>query len=295
MLKQVFFDEGQSVSAGQRLFQIDPAPFEAVLTAAKAASENATGNADRLEGLAKKGYAIVQDYRNARAIADQAEAAYRQAQINLSYTDVRAPISGRTGSVTVKSGNVVSPADSAQLVVINEMRPIQVQFSIPQQFLSRVRQFQAQPGIKVTVSGDQGAGILDQGILVFIDNAVNANTGTIALKARLPNEHEQLWPGQYVDVSMQVTVEPRAVVVPQTAVQTGQNGSYIYLDARGRAESRDVKVDRQIGNLAVISAGLSGNERVVVRAPRNLRSGMKITEAIGSASLPAEIKLLNSQ
>src|SRR5882724_7236328 len=150
MLKQVFYTEGQSVSAGQRLFQIDPAPFDAVLASTKAASENATGNADRLEGLAKKGYAIVQDYRNARALADQAQAAYRQAQINLSYTDLHAPIAGRTGSVTVKSGNVVSPNDVAQLVVINEMRPIQVQFSIPQQFLARVRQYQARPGIKVT-------------------------------------------------------------------------------------------------------------------------------------------------
>src|SRR5258708_2774266 len=229
MVKEGFLTEGQSVSTGQRLFQIDPAPFDAVLACTKAAAETATGNEDRVEGLAKKGYAIVQDYRNARALADQAQAAYRQAQINLSYTDLHAPIAGRTGSVTVKSGNVVSPADVAQLVVINEMRPIQVQFSIPQQFVARVRQYQARPGNKVTISGDKGEGKLDEGALVFIDNTINTNTGTIMLKARLPNEREQLWPGQYVNVSMQLTVEPKAMVVPQTAIQTGQNGNFVYV------------------------------------------------------------------
>jgi RND family efflux transporter MFP subunit len=295
MLKQVFFTEGQYVSIGQRLFQIEPAPFEAALASARAASENATGNADRLEAIAKKGYVTLQDFRNARALATQAEAAYRQAQINLSYADVRAPISGRTGSVTVKSGNIVSPTDTAQLVVINEMQPIQVQFSIPQQYLGRVRQFQARPGIKVTVSGDRGAGSLDEGVLVFIDNAVNANTGTVTLKARLPNEREQLWPGQFVDVSMQLTVEPKAVVVPQTAIRTGQGGNFVYIVVQGRAETRDVKVDRQVGELAVLSAGLAGNEQVISRAPRGLRSGMKIVPAGSFASLPAEVTLPNAR
>jgi RND family efflux transporter MFP subunit len=288
MLKQVFFREGQSVSKGQRLFQIEPAAFEAALASARAAAENARGNADRLEAIAKKGYVTQQDYRNARALADQAEAAYRQAQINLAYADVRAPISGRTGSVAVKSGNVVAPSDALQLVVINEMQPILVQFSIPQQFLARVRQYQTRSGIKVTI-GDQGTGPLDQGVLVFIDNAVNTNTGTVTLKAQFPNAHEQLWPGQYVDVSMQLTVEHKAVVVPQTAIQTGQTGNYVFLVVRGKAEATDVKVDRQIGELAVLSAGLVGDEQVIVRVPRGLRSGKKIVPAVAVASLPAEV------
>ena len=181
MLTQVFFKEGESVSKGQRLFQIEPAPFEAALASAMAASENAKGNADRLETIAQKGYVTQQDYRNARALADQAAGAFRQAQINLSYTDLRAPIGGRTGSVTVKSGNIVSPSDAAQLVSINEMQPILVQFNLAQQFLPRIRQYQAKPGIHVSVADDKGAGKLDEGALVFIDNAVNANTGTITL------------------------------------------------------------------------------------------------------------------
>jgi RND family efflux transporter MFP subunit len=293
MLKELFFREGQSVTKNQRLFQIEPAPFEAALASARAASENAKGNADRLETIANKGYVTQQEYRNARALADQAAGAYQQAQINLSYTDIRAPIAGRTGSVTVKSGNVVSPADPAQLVAINEMQPIEVQFSVPQQFLSRVRQYQARPGISVSVADDRGVGKLDVGALVFIDNAVNTNTGTIALKAQMPNDHEQLWPGQYVNVSMQLTVEPKAVVVPQTAIQTGQNGNYIFVVQRGKAEARDVTVDRQIGDLAVLSTGLAGDEQVIVKVPRNLRAGMRVTPAT-SVSLPAEVTLPTS-
>jgi membrane fusion protein, multidrug efflux system len=293
MLNQVLFKEGQFVSKGQHLFRIEPAPFEAALAAARAASENAKGNADRLEAVVKKGYVTQQDYRNVRAMADQAEAAYRQAQINLSYTDLRAPISGRTGAVTVKSGNIVSPADAAQLVAINEMQPILVQFSVPQQFLARVRQYQAAPGISVTVTDDKGVGKLDEGTLVFIDNTVNTNTGTITLKAQMPNTHEQLWPGQYVNVSMQLTVEPKAVVVPQTAIQTGQNGNYVYIVDQGKAQARDVTVDRQMGDFGVLSTGLAGNERVIVKVPRGLRGGMKVTPAPG-VSVPAEIALPKS-
>jgi RND family efflux transporter MFP subunit len=294
MLKEVFFKEGQFVSKGQPLFQIEPAPYEAAQSSAKAAAQNAKANADRLETIAKKGYVTQQDYGNARALADQAEAAYKQAQINLSYTDIRAPIAGRTGSVTTKSGNIVSPADAAQLVAINEMQPILVQFNIPQQFLARVRQYLVRPGISVRVADDKGGGELDEGVLVFIDNAVNTNTGTITLKAQVPNQHEQLWPGQYVDVSMQLTVEPKAVVVPQTAIQTGQTGNFVYVVAQGKAQATEVKVDRQVGDLAVISAGLVGDEQVVLRVPRALRSGTKIAPITAVTSPPAEITLPKS-
>jgi RND family efflux transporter MFP subunit len=289
MLKQVFFKEGQFVSKGQRLFQIESAPFEAALASARAASENARGNADRLESIAKKGYVTQQDSRNARALSDQAEAAYKQAQINLSYTNLVATIAGRTGSVTAKSGNIVTPADAAPLVSINEMQPILVQFSVPQQFLSRVRQYQARPGISVSVADDKGTAKLDVGALVFIDNAVNTNTGTITLKAQMPNDHEQLWPGQFVDVSMQLTVEPNAIVVPQTAIQTGQNGNYVYVVEHGKAEVREVRVDRQMGDLAVLSAGLTGNELVIVKVPRDLGAGTKVSAAAAVSSPPAEV------
>jgi multidrug efflux system membrane fusion protein len=283
MLREVLFTEGQSVSAGQRLFRIEQAPYQAAFDAANAAWENAKGNADRLEALVQQRFVTPQDYRNARTLANQAEAARRQAQINLAYTDVRAPISGRTGSMAVKSGNIVSPSDATQIVTINQMRPIQVQFSLPQQFLPRLRQYQAQHSIRVRISSEDGSVMLDEGTLVFIDNTVNASSGTVTLKARLANEQEQLWPGQYVGVSVQLTLEPRAVVVPQTAVQTGQDRSYVYVVAGDTARAQDITVDRQVGDLAVISAGLAGDERVVRRSPRNLRSGMKVLPGGGEA------------
>ena len=285
MLKQVFFTEGQNVSAGQRLFLIDPAPFQAALTSAKAAWESTKANADRFEPLVKRGFVTPQDYLNARAAADQAEAAYQQAQINLSYTDIRAPIAGRTGSLAVKSGNVVGPTDTAPLVVVNQMQPIQVQFNLAQQFLPRVRDYDARHSLKVDITHEDGSGDLDQGRLVFIDNAVSASTGTVMFKASMPNRQEQLWPGQYVGVTLQLTLQAQAVVVPQSAVLTGQQGNYVYVVESGVAQQRDIKVDRQIGDLAVITAGLKGGERIVTQVPRNLRPGLHVN-ADPDAQLP---------
>jgi len=294
-LTKVLFTEGHAVVVGQHLFQIEPAPFEAALRSAKAVWENAKGNADRVDALIKQGYVSQQDYRAVHSAAEQAAAAYTQAQINLSYADVRAPISGRTGSLTVKSGNVVSPGDVAPLVTINQMKPIQVTFSVPQQFLPRVRRYWAKGRIKVSATGDDGGVELDTGELVFIDNAVNLSAGTITLKAQFPNEREQLWPGQYVGVTLQLTVETEAVVVVQSAVQLGQHGSFVYLIADGEAQSRDITVDRQIGDLAVVSTGLRGGDRVVSRAPRNLRSGMRIVPAAGAQVPSAEVTLPDSR
>jgi multidrug efflux system membrane fusion protein len=291
MLTKVLFTEGQAVSAGQHLFHIEPAPFEAAERSAKAAWENAKGNADRLELVLGKGYVSQQDYRNVRSTAEQAAAAYTQAQINLSYTDIRAAISGRTGSLAVKSGNVVSPSDVAPLVTINQLKPIQVQFSIPQQFLPRVRRYRAEGRIKVTITGDDGAGELDTGKLVFVDNAVNSSAGTITLKAQCPNDHEQLWPGQYVGVSLQLTSEPKAVVVDDTSIQVGQHGNFVYLVVDGKAMAQDITVDRQVGALAVVSLGLSGGDRVVSRVPRNLRSGMSVVAAAAAPVPPAQVNL----
>jgi multidrug efflux system membrane fusion protein len=277
MLKEVYFTEGQNVEAGQKLFLIDPAPFQAALASAKAAWENAKANADRLQPLAKQDFATPQEYENARATADQAEAAYQQAQINLSYTDMRSPITGRTGSLSVKSGNIVAPTDVAPLVAVNQMQPIQVQFQLAQQFLPQVRDYDAKHNLKVTITREDGSGHLDDGKLVFIDNTVNTVTGTVMFRANLPNKQEQLWPGQYVGVALQLAVQQNAVVVPQSAILTGQQGNYIYVVKDGVAQTQDVKVDRQIGDLAVISSGLKGDEKIVTEVPRNLRPGLHVT------------------
>lgn len=293
VLKQVFFQEGQYIRQGQRLFQIDPAPFEAALASAKAAWENAKANADRLAPLAKQDYATQQELDNAQAAADQAQAAYQQAQINLGYTDIRAEVAGRTGSLAVRTGNVVAPSDATPLVVINQMKPILVQYVIPQQALEDVRKYQAGHPIKVIVNHENGIGEIDEGGLVFIDNAVNTSTGTVMLKARMPNRLEQLWPGQYVNVEMQLAVQKNAVVVPQTSVQTGQNGNFVYLVKDGDAVVQDVKVDRQVGDLVVIGSGLHGGEQVITLVPRNLRPDMKV-QAVGRDSTPAPLVQLPS-
>ena len=295
MLTQVLFTEGQTVSAGQHLFNIEPAPFQAAERSAKAAWENAKGNADRVQPMLEKGYVSQQDYRNVRSAAEQAAAAYTQAQINLSYTDVRAAISGRTGSLTVKSGNVVSPGDVAPLVTINQMKPIQVQFSIPQQLLPRVQRYRAEGQIKVTITRDDGGGVLDTGKLVFVDNAVNSSAGTVTLKAQCPNDREQLWPGQSVGVTLQLTSEPNAVVIEDTSVQEGQRGSFVYRVVDGKALAHDITVDRRVGGLAVVSSGLTGGEQIVSRVPRNLRSGTRVAFAAAAPIPRAEVTLPASQ
>ena len=295
MLKQVSFTEGQYVDAGAPLFQIDPAPFQAALASAKAAAENAKANADRLAPLAKQDYATQQEYDDAKAAADQAEAALEQAQINLSYTHIQAPIAGRTGSLSVKSGNIVSTTDVNPLVIINQMQPIQVQFNLAQQFLPEIRQYQAKHGIKVAITREDGSGDLDEGALVFIDNAINTSTGTVMLKASLPNRQEQLWPGQYVGVTVQLALQADAVVVPQSAVLTGQDGNYVYVVVDGKAEQRDIKVDRQIGDLAVVASGLKGGEQIVTLVPRTLRPGMTVSAGADQATPAPVVSLPGSQ
>ncbi|MGH8283379.1 MAG: efflux RND transporter periplasmic adaptor subunit [Gammaproteobacteria bacterium] len=276
VLKQVFFTEGQYVHQGQRLFLIDPAPFQAALASAKAAYLTAKAQADREAPLAAKDYISPQDYEAAVATATQAQAALQQSRINLSYTDIRSPIEGLTGNLAVKAGNVVSTTGATPLVTINQMKPILVQYNIPQKFLPEVRQYDAQHSIKIFITNEDGNGDLGSGNLVFIDNTVNTATGTVMLKAEIPNKNVQLWPGQYVGVNTQLTVQPKAVVVPATAVQSGQDGNFVYEVVADKAQVQNVVVNRQVGDLAVITSGLKGGERVITQVSRNLRPGLAV-------------------
>jgi multidrug efflux system membrane fusion protein len=282
LLKQVLFTEGDPVRLGQRLFLIDPAPLRAELDAARAARDSTRANLERLAALVQGNYVTPQEFINARASAEQAQAAYRRAAINLSYTDIRAGVAGRSGGLTVRAGNLVAPTDAAPLVTINQTRPIEVQFNLAQQFLPRLRAAQARGPLGVVVLREDGAGELDRGTVVFVDNAVNANSGTLALKARVPNEREQLWPGQFVSLRLQLALEPRALTVPETAVQTGPAGNYLYVVAAGRAMQRAVEVDRHQDDLAVIASGVREGEPIVERVPGNLRPGTAV-----SASAPS--------
>jgi RND family efflux transporter MFP subunit len=283
LLRHVYFSEGQAVAKGQRLFLIAPDQYETALSAAQAEWENAKANADRLAPLVGKEYATTQEYDNARAAAEQAQAALKQARINLAYTDIRAPIAGRTGTIGAKAGNLVAPADTTPLVIINQIKPILVQYSIPQQLLPELRRYQKQGSIHIFITNEDGSGNLGEGVLVFVDNTVNTDTGTVLLKARVSNKDEQLWPGQYVGVRTRFAVQNDAIVVPQSAVQTGQNGNFVYVVEQDKAVIRPVQVDRQIGDSAVIASGLKAGETVITRAPRNLRPGLQVV----SVDLPA--------
>jgi multidrug efflux system membrane fusion protein len=221
------------------------------------------------------------------ATAAQTKAKLQQAKINLSYTRIVSPIDGLTGSVTVKSGNVVSPADSAPLVTINQMKPILVQYNLAQQFLPEIRKYNAQHDVKVFITNEDGTGARGEGKLVFIDNTVNTATGTVMFKAEVANKNIQLWPGEYVGVNTRLAVQADAVTIPDSAVQSGQDGNFVYEVVDGVAKVQKVTVDRVVGSLAVIRSGLDGGELVVTQVPRSLRSGLAVTTNAPADAAPA--------
>ena len=282
LLQRVYFKEGQTVNKGERLFLIDPSTYRAAVDSARSAWQNAKSQQDRLAPLATRDYVTPQEYETARAAAEQAQAALTQAEINLAHTEITAPITGRSGSLSVKAGNLVAPTDAAALVSINQMSPILVQYTLPQTDLPLLQQYQAQHGIRVFVTHEDGSGDLGSGDLVFVDNTINADSGTVMLKARLDNSAQKLWPGQYVGVRTQLAMQAGALVVPMTAVLSGQDGNYVYVVEQGKAATRPVKVDRQVGALAVVASGLKAGETVVSRVPRNLRPGLAVKPITGS-------------
>ncbi len=290
-LIEVYFTEGADVNAGDRMFLIDPGPSRAAVAQARAqlardraAMDSALSQYRRLEPLAKKEYASAQEIESARGAMMQAQsvvesdkAALEQAQINLDRTLVKAPIAGRTGSLAVKVGNVVGPSDATPVVVINQLQPIQVEFSIPQSSLGAVQEALARGDVPVRVSGEQAGQALGEGRLVFVDNAVNPSTGTVRLKAEVTNRDLRLWPGAFVTVTVTLKVEQDAILVPELAVQPGAAGSYVFLvDAEAKVSLQNVTVARQHGGDVVISAGLKGGETIVARPPRDLSPGMSI-------------------
>jgi multidrug efflux system membrane fusion protein len=304
ILKHVAFSEGARVRAGAPLFEIDPAPFVAAVEQARATlardraqAENAQAQLDRLTPLMERDYVTRGEYDQARAAAAgaaanvaAAEAALQKARIDLGYTRISAPIGGRTGNLALKPGNLVSA--NTLLVTINQTQPALVRFTVPQQQLARVREHAQGDGITVEARADGPAGaVLDSGQLVFVDNAVNAQTGTVLLKARLPNAQEALLPGQFVGVRMVLTTEADRVVVPEAAVQAGQDGAFVYLLDGGKARMQPIEVDRQVGNEVVVAKGLAGGESLIVRFPRDLAPGTAVTTGQTQATTtPAKLE-----
>jgi multidrug efflux system membrane fusion protein len=288
VITNVNFSEGQEVHTGQLLFQIDARPFqvsldvaEAQLARDKAQAANAEIQAGRYADLVKKEYVTQEQYDAARTQAEmfksvvQAdEAAVAQAKLNLAYASIVAPISGRTGSLLVKRGNVVK-ANDAILVIINQMRPIRVSFAIPGDKLPLVRKYSSRAKLEVHVksSRNENSGEV-KGVLTFFDNTVDTSTGTVILKAEFANDRGVLWPGQFVDTELVLTIESAVLTVPAGAVVTGQEGTFVFvIGADKKAQKRLVKVNRTMDGTVVIDEGLKAGEMVVTDGQMRLIPG----------------------
>jgi multidrug efflux system membrane fusion protein len=303
VLQSVLFKEGDKVKAGQLLFQIDPRTFEASYRQAQAQLardqaqlENAKAQRDRLEPLLKREFITQQEFdvavtstKSLEATVAADRALVEQARIQLEFTRIHAPISGRTGALAVKPGNLVAAGaggGGAPLVTVNSTDPILVSFSIPERQLDEIRRYQDEKEMRIEVLPDRSGPPVAQGKLDFIDNTVTPQTGTVLLKTRVRNAKEVLWPGQFVNVRVVLKIEPEAIVVPDIAVQPGQEGSFVYLiDGDSKVQVQPVSVSRQIGGDIVIAQGVKGGDLVITEIPQALQPGVTVRIA---GSEPAE-------
>jgi multidrug efflux system membrane fusion protein len=289
-LQDVLFREGEMVQAGQVLFHVDPRPLQASLDQARATlardeAQAAAGRNDdlRYQALAAKGYVSRSqaDQVHATALAQQAtveadRAALRATTVSLGFATIRAPITGRTGSLLVRRGNIVSPG-SGPLVVINQLRPVLVRFPIADQDFPHVQQALATHPLSVVATSNDSTQASERGQLSFLDNAIDSLTGTVTGKATFPNSATRLWPGELVFLTIQVDVQRGVLAVPNEAVLTGQQGSYVYvIDGRNTAQSRNVVTGLAVGDLTVIAQGLADGDRVVIDGQSRLNPGSRV-------------------
>jgi multidrug efflux system membrane fusion protein len=289
-LMNVWFREGDDVARGQRLFTIDPRPYQASLAQAQAnlardeaELRNSQSQAARYADLVKKDYVTKEEYdkmiagaEGARAVVAADRAAVETARLQLSYCDIRSPIAGRTGSLMVHPGNIVHANDTNPLVVINQVTPVYVQFSIPESRLGSLRA-RGMGNVPVTVMPQGGGAAIATGRLTFIDNSVDVTTGTITLKALFDNANRALWPGQYVTVAVTLQDRPNSVVIPSQAVQVGQRGQYVYVVKGDQSvEMRPVKVAEAVNQQSIIESGVAPGETVVTDGQLRLTPKSKV-------------------
>ena len=286
------FREGQIVKKGDLLFQIDPRPFQAQLKKAEAnlardqaQLDKAKSDLERYSALSNKGFSSQQRFEEARAAVgvysasiQAGEQAVEIARLNLEFTTIRAPVTGRTGSMLVNPGNLVEANKDPPLVTINEIQPIQVAFSIPEQYLSEVKKRMAKEALAVSVTIPEEKGPAIAGEVTFIDNQVDAQTGTIVLKARSDNEDERLTPGQFVTVSMTLDALENVLTVPTRAIQMNQNGSFVFVVKENKTvEIRPVDVGPQADDFTAVLKGLKKGETIVTDGQLRLFPGAKVT------------------
>lgn len=277
-LMKVHVQPGQDVKAGDLLFEIDPRPFEAALHEAQAMldrdqalAQNAQIDADRVSDLYSKNAATREEADKAKYTAEATKATVRAdqasvetANLQLAYAKIKAPITGRAGFVLADQGNVIK-SDDTQLLVLNQVEPIYVAFNVPEQDLSDVRKYSqsVQPSVDVVIPPE--ARPTETGKLTFIDNQVDIESGTIRLRATFDNKNHTLWPGRFVQVALNLTVEKGAIVIPTRAVQAGQDGLFVFVATdKKTAERRNVKVGRSIGEESVIEGDILKPGELVV-------------------------------
>ena len=293
-IMEVNFREGQPVKKNDILLRIDPRPFQAALRQAeanalrdRAARDQARSQEKRYMELMQKGFISKEAYGQFRTNAETAEAtakasqaALENARLSLEYCTILSPLDGYVGRALLQAGNQVRANDATPLVVINQVRPIYVNFSIPEQTLPEVRKRMAAAPLVTEVLPVDPAQPVTQGTLIFVDNAVDPSTGTIRLRAQFDNQDALLWPGQFVTVSLRLYNEANALVVPATAVQTGPDGQYVYVVGdEMTVDLRKVTVSRTDGDHAIIASGVAKGERVVTRG--QLRLGPKTRVQVG--------------
>jgi len=289
-ITRIAFKEGQDVSQGDLLFTIDPRPYQAALEGAladldrdNARLKSAKEDVRRFAELVKKDYVTSQAYdqmvANAEALkatvaADQA--AVQSARVNLDYCTVRAPITGRTGNLLVKLGNVIK-ADEQPVITINQIMPIYVSFSVPEEYLADIQRYAADGTLAVEAAFPNRTEQNFQGDLSFINNTVDGTTGTILLKATFSNPDKALWPGQFVNVTLRIATSQKAVVVPSQAVQRGQQGDYVFvIKPDMTVESRVIQLGQGIDGETVVRKGLEVGESVVTDGQLRLFPGAKV-------------------
>jgi multidrug efflux system membrane fusion protein len=290
-LVRVHFKEGQDVHKGDLLFTIDPRPYEAALKQAEAnlakdtaQLENARSDLLRYEDLIKHDYVTKQEYDQIRANAAAMEATVNankavveNARLQLKYCFIYSPINGRTGYLQSDEGNLIKENADNPMVVINQIQPIYVSFSVPEEYLAEIKKYISSGKVNVEVFTTKGKDHPEDGTLTFIDNAVDISTGTIRLKATFPNKEKRLWPGQFIDVAMTLTTEPNAIIAPSQALQTGQTGQYVFVIKHDMSvEARPVLISRTIDGEAVVEKGLQLGEKVVTDGQLQLVPGAKV-------------------
>ncbi|HEX7791605.1 MAG TPA: efflux RND transporter periplasmic adaptor subunit [Afipia sp.] len=291
-LTSVNFKEGQDVKAGDILAEIDPVIYKAQFdqAVAKKAQDEATLANARIDltryqqlATAKAGSAQQADTQRAlvaqlEALVKSDQAAIDNAQATLGYTKIIAPLSGRAGLRQVDPGNIVHASDTTGVVVITQLQPIAIQFSLPQQQIVRVNTASAAGALTVDVFGNDGKTVADTGKVTGMDNQVDQTTGTVKIKAEFPNANFQLWPGQFVNVRLKVQTLDKAIVVPTAAVQRGPAGTFVYVIGNDDiVNARTVTVTQQNETNAVIASGITTSDRVVTTGFANLSEGAKVS------------------